>query len=283
MTFDDALVELARPQAALPREAMQWLDAHWSQNGLDLVTRCEAFLDGEDVPGFDDRVFFFALHLCAAHRATRLYAPLCALLLEGEAADELLGDAVTETVGGMLVSTFDGDLAPLQSIIEAATSDAVAAVTAFLALAYLTRDGRIPAATTEAYLRHVFTTVPREPDYMWAGFAMAVAALGLQALVPLVETLFREGSIARDVMRLADFRLDFDEAQAAVSTGAAFEIFRFAPLEDAVAVLSSWHSFADGPRRRAGTVVNPLKEVGRNDPCPCGSGKKFKKCCLQDA
>jgi len=21
-------------------------------------------------------------------------------------------------------------------------------------------------------------------------------------------------------------------------------------------------------------------EVGRNDPCPCGSGKKYKKCCL---
>ena len=24
----------------------------------------------------------------------------------------------------------------------------------------------------------------------------------------------------------------------------------------------------------------PQKPVGRNDPCPCGSGKKFKKCCL---
>ncbi|AGI23326.1 SecC motif-containing protein [Pseudomonas sp. ATCC 13867] len=23
---------------------------------------------------------------------------------------------------------------------------------------------------------------------------------------------------------------------------------------------------------------NPLKDVGRNDPCPCGSGNKFKKC-----
>ena len=23
------------------------------------------------------------------------------------------------------------------------------------------------------------------------------------------------------------------------------------------------------------------KKVGRNDPCPCGSGKKFKKCCLE--
>lgn len=23
-------------------------------------------------------------------------------------------------------------------------------------------------------------------------------------------------------------------------------------------------------------------EVGRNDPCPCGSGKKYKKCCLKN-
>jgi hypothetical protein len=22
------------------------------------------------------------------------------------------------------------------------------------------------------------------------------------------------------------------------------------------------------------------EKVGRNDPCPCGSGKKYKKCCL---
>lgn len=26
-------------------------------------------------------------------------------------------------------------------------------------------------------------------------------------------------------------------------------------------------------------ITNP--KIGRNDPCPCGSGKKFKKCCLQ--
>ena len=24
-----------------------------------------------------------------------------------------------------------------------------------------------------------------------------------------------------------------------------------------------------------------MKKPGRNEPCPCGSGKKFKKCCLQ--
>jgi hypothetical protein len=29
------------------------------------------------------------------------------------------------------------------------------------------------------------------------------------------------------------------------------------------------------------TYVRPTPKVGRNDPCPCGSGKKYKKCCLE--
>ena len=28
------------------------------------------------------------------------------------------------------------------------------------------------------------------------------------------------------------------------------------------------------------TYVRPTSKIGRNDPCPCGSGKKYKKCCL---
>ena len=31
-------------------------------------------------------------------------------------------------------------------------------------------------------------------------------------------------------------------------------------------------------QRDSGTVCKP-KKIGRNDPCPCGSGKKYKKCC----
>ncbi len=26
-------------------------------------------------------------------------------------------------------------------------------------------------------------------------------------------------------------------------------------------------------------VINKIKYIGRNDPCPCDSGKKYKKCC----
>jgi preprotein translocase subunit SecA len=31
--------------------------------------------------------------------------------------------------------------------------------------------------------------------------------------------------------------------------------------------------------RHADPIVNTVPKVGRNDPCPCGSGRKYKKCC----
>jgi uncharacterized protein YecA (UPF0149 family) len=34
-----------------------------------------------------------------------------------------------------------------------------------------------------------------------------------------------------------------------------------------------------GEMQKVQTIVREMPKVGRNDPCPCGSGKKFKKCC----
>ena len=32
-------------------------------------------------------------------------------------------------------------------------------------------------------------------------------------------------------------------------------------------------------KRGTGTQRRDNPKIGRNDPCPCGSGKKFKQCC----
>ncbi|MBE6015464.1 MAG: SEC-C domain-containing protein [Lachnospiraceae bacterium] len=50
--------------------------------------------------------------------------------------------------------------------------------------------------------------------------------------------------------------------------------------------LPQWDAIFDEAKRKelyleqkkSGTIVKDHK-VGRNDPCPCGSGKKYKKCC----
>jgi SEC-C motif-containing protein len=40
----------------------------------------------------------------------------------------------------------------------------------------------------------------------------------------------------------------------------------------------TWY-FVDGTLQKPETQTRVVPKVGRNDPCPCGSGKKFKKCC----
>ena len=42
----------------------------------------------------------------------------------------------------------------------------------------------------------------------------------------------------------------------------------------------NWY-YVDGKIVTPGTVRKEGPKVGRNDPCPCGSGKKYKKCCGQ--
>ena len=51
--------------------------------------------------------------------------------------------------------------------------------------------------------------------------------------------------------------------------------------------LPQWDSILSAERRKelyrkqknSGTIRREEPKIGRNDPCPCGSGKKYKKCC----
>ena len=45
-------------------------------------------------------------------------------------------------------------------------------------------------------------------------------------------------------------------------------------------IVEAFDAAIDGrrPGERVGPIVRETAKVGRNDPCPCGSGKKYKKC-----
>lgn len=50
------------------------------------------------------------------------------------------------------------------------------------------------------------------------------------------------------------------------------EVSRFSKLND------HWY-YVDGEVPKPVTIRNASPKIGRNDPCSCGSGKKYKKCC----
>ena len=45
-------------------------------------------------------------------------------------------------------------------------------------------------------------------------------------------------------------------------------------------VATAAEAYARATRGEVEQLRRPGSKLGRNDPCPCGSGKKFKKCCM---
>jgi hypothetical protein len=237
-----------------------------------------------------ENTLFFAFHLLGEWRDASAYRPLARFLRSPRAIVEpVLGGAITETVHRVMVSVFDGDPVPLQEIIGDSNADEFVRSRMIHAIFMLTRSGEIPRQAAAEFLRDCHRELhPRESCFVWCGWQDAIAWLGLAELRPLVQDAFAHGAIDRSWLSFADFENDLQHALDHPDAAPRLDQ-TLTPFGDTVAELSSWYCFQPQPASRAegGTssspgmpVLNPLRKIGRNDLCPCGSGKKFKKCCL---
>ena len=305
MDLETAIQAFARAGNDLPREAMQWTLDHWDEAAPELLSVLERYTSGADRSDEAARAVLFILHLAGEKQDTRAFSLLCRLAQDGEAVEAALGDGTTITLKQILISTYDGNLDTLKGLIEAAEVDEFVRAGALEVLAYLTATGRIPREETEAYLFGLYDTLqPQQESFVWSGWVLAIGLLGLEALSDVVRQAFGRGLIEPMVMDYDDFRRDLERTLADPARMAGFQYDQIGPLEDAIGELSGWYTLSDAAQEDqdrwatssedAGlayadtplplvdpfTFVDPLKGVGRNDPCPCGSGKKFKKCCL---
>jgi uncharacterized protein len=298
MDLETAIQAFGSAENDLPQEAAEWALDHWDEVAPELLGMLERFASGVDRSDEAARAVF-VLHLAGERQDTRVFPLLCRLARDGEAFEVEQGDDITTTLTPILISIYDGDLDALKGVIEAAEADEDVRAEALQALAYLTATGRIPREQTEAYLLRLFDTLqPQQESFVWSGWVLAIALLGLEELSDVVRQAFGRGLIEPMVMDYDDFRRDLARTLADPERMAGFQHDMIGPLEDAIGELSSWYAFADaaeqdeerwavGPEDvrlpftdMPQSFVDPFKGVGRNDPCPCGSGKKFKKCCL---
>ncbi|KQP31262.1 zinc chelation protein SecC [Methylobacterium sp. Leaf104] len=231
-----------------------------------------------DLREADADLLFWGLHVLAAAQDTRAYRPLIRLLYrDGETLDAILGDALTTTLTKVLIGVFDGDAEPLFTLLVDSTVDGVVRNEAFGVLAFLTQIERIPRRQAHDLLvRFDDKRAAVEGDLAWAGWEEAIALLGLAELAPRVSAARQDGRLTAEISDPSWFPGALREA-IEIDDPARFDRERFGILDDPVAELA-WTAEGFGQ-----PVRNPLKHVGRNDPCPCGSGKKFKKCCLDKA
>src|SRR5258707_8302128 len=105
MTIDEVICELAETGHALPEAAMRWALDNWEAAGPRFVALLHGCADGVDRSEATKNALFFVIHLLAEKREAAAFPALCRLLENADLAESVLGDAITETLGGVLIAT----------------------------------------------------------------------------------------------------------------------------------------------------------------------------------
>jgi hypothetical protein len=250
--------------------------------------------EGFELSDDESLLLFRGLHILGAARDPQTCQPLLRLLRRPyEEVDNLLGDAITENLAKIVTGVFDGDSDALFGLIMDRQTDGFIREALLGAATFLTWERRIEGDRFRELLVRFHEERPAEDnDASWAGWVEAIALLGLRDLVPLAHGAFREGRISDDWTDRDQFDEDIAEAERAPDDIERFTQNQLGYIEDVLTSLdffgSSDEEFEKFEEEAPWTdfeypgepVRNPWRHVGRNDPCPCGSGKKFKKCCL---
>ena len=82
------------------------------------LAKLRAAANGAAMSETDYEALFCVVHMFAEKFDTRAYVPLCELMVAEMTLETWLGDAITETLPGVLINLFDGDVEPLKRAIE---------------------------------------------------------------------------------------------------------------------------------------------------------------------
>ena len=306
LTAEQLLDDVCDPDPVKVAAALQAAHGRGAELTPGLVARLTDVLERpQEWTG--DRSPVFLIFLAAEFRETRAHEPITGLLrLPDDLSHRLLCDTITTRAPTILADTFGGDPGPLQALVEDAAAGPFERGAGLYAVAILVSRGRWDRAAVLDWLKTLAAQLDPNAD-IEVSFANAIVdtALALEAWElrefvlglyerGLADPMYVEPEYVQEQL-VAEGKKDpppdwlsrtITDAWEEVSHWAYFDPEQAkdrwaAPYDDSLPPpldLDPVSKAEDLPVEPPKPYIAPFKP-GRNDPCPCGSGKKFKKCC----
>jgi hypothetical protein len=260
-------------------------------------------IDSDPEPWLADQgrmAHIHAMYLLAIFRETRAYPLLVRIFSRaGEFPFDLAGDVVTQDLGRILASVSGGDVSGMAALIENEQANEYVRSVAMDGMVSLVTTGQRSRDEIMAYFLQLFPKLERKPGAHWDGLANVCADLWPEEAMKELRRAYEDGLVDTDYIDWQDVEDTLEMGKQAAMERArhreplitnmardmgwmqcfhksdrAYEMIEDSEQEfeeDLPEFPSSEHATA--PIRRS------APKIGRNAPCPCGSGKKFKKCC----
>jgi len=268
----------------------------------------------EDVLEEGNDSYIYAMFLLAKFREKRAY-PLIVKLASNppELVDDLLGDVPTEDMANILASVSLGDASLITELAENKGAEEFARAAAIRAWLALVVSGERSREEAMAFYKGLFEGgLGDRNEVVWSELVDAANDLYPEEVYDHIRKAYDDGLVDQFIVppEWTDEQIEIGKNEVLSQLPEWNHL-----IEDVVMEMRAWfenrefgdeweddedwyegenwddedEDDEDWDRRRLSdlngnnfTPIEPYKApeiAGRNDPCPCGSGKKYKKCC----
>ena len=294
METAEIILEFEKANGKFARAAVEAAVARREEVTPELLRILEQTVERAEQIDAGYMAHLYAMFLLAQFRETRAY-PLVVRLasLSSEHSELLLGDFVTQSLGQVLASVCGGELEGIQSLIENEDADQWARGAALSSLVTLVAAGQKSREEIVSYFADLYRgKLERQWSHVWDELVSSSSEIYPTELLDDIERAYDEELVDPGY-------IGFDDVKRVLAMGKNRLLTRLADdphhqlIGDTIEEMSWWHCFQDAPPpgvspppatiKPAAAAVSQVRhtqpKTGRNEPCPCGSGKKFKKCC----
>lgn len=237
----------------------------------------------------DYQLHFYALFLLGEFQDRTSFPLIMELIsLPGEALDYLIGDAITSGLPDIVYNTYDGDIELLKRMILNEEVDEFARSGLLQVMGQLYLDGTLKEEEWKQFIKAMVYDA-KEYNQVYNELSTDICRCHFIDMLPEIRYMLDRGLIDEGYVGEYDAYIDY--------------MFEYRDYEqnfcessiNATTMLKSWAMFEDEKRddlsdfdfKKAMKMIDSTynktpsrKKIGRNDPCPCGSGKKYKFCCM---
>lgn len=299
METAEILHQFERATGKFAREAVEAAVVRKEEITPELLRILEETVDRAvqlDAEG-DYMAHLYAMFLLAQFRENKAYSLVVRFAsLPGELLYSLCGDFITENLGQVLASVCGGELVGIQSLIENEATDEWVRGAALSSLVTLVAAGQKSRDEIVSYFAALFRgKLVRKWSHVWDTLISYSSDLYSEELLDDIKQAYQDGLVDPGFIDLDDVKRDMAMGKDRILARSADNPHRRL-VDDTVAEMGWWACFREGSRNGANSptrisarrqpkpgatsqIIRAEPKIGRNERCPCGSGKKFKKCC----
>jgi uncharacterized protein YchJ len=205
---------------------------------------------------------------------------------------ESLGEVVTEDMHRILASVACGDTVLIKTLVQNENINdyirgaALQTLLTQMVLGEITRDQLVD------YYRSLFSGgLEQENSNVWDSLVSYCTDLYPEELIEYIREAYRKGLVNPGYISLKNVESTLKRSKDSVLKE-LYSIQEHRYIEDVIKEIDWWACFNSPVKDQRAAArksqpekverfrpIVPQKKIGRNEFCPCGSGKKYKKCC----